>query len=126
MPVKSRTPPVALPIYVVPSEDPLSNRRVFPFETVPIGDGELSSLDHTFARFILPRLIQFREKKARLYGTDPDEDNRNYLRSIDQMIAAFQIMASDDYWNLAYDVETKRNIENGLAMFADFYRALWL
>lgn len=118
-----------LPEYVVPCQETALDRGVYPFETVPIEGEETYSLDHTMARFILPRLKRYREDIEGgvtwgVFSGKPDGHVKT-LAAVDEMIAAFQVMASDDYWTDKYKPEVQKVIHKGLQSFAKHYQSLW-
>ena len=106
---------------------------------------DLWSLDHTITDFVLPRLISFRNGGGNSYLDGPsgspllegyteeqhDEMYEEWLRILDKMILAFEyhkLHMNDVESFEAYKLEAERRdkvIEEGLALFAKYYRNLW-
>lgn len=83
-------------------------------------DSETWSLDSTIAKFILPRLIRFKEINAGYPGTVSEQEWDDIL---DRMILAFSLLASDAAFVTAKEDQEK--IDEGLALFAKWYQHLW-
>lgn len=83
-------------------------------------DSETWSLDSTIAKFILPRLIRFKEINAGYPGTVSEQEWNDIL---DRMILAFSLLASDAAFVTAKEDQEK--IDEGLALFAKWYQHLW-
>ncbi len=83
-------------------------------------DSDLWSLDQTMAKWILPRLRRFRDAQ---HGHPGDTTEAEWIASLDDMIAAFEIAASERYW--CPSVEQDAIIARGLTTFAKRFRALW-
>ena len=83
-------------------------------------DSETWSLDSTIAKFILPRLIRFKEINAGYPGTVSEQEWDDIL---DRMILAFSLLASDAAFVTAKEDQEK--IDEGLALFAKWYQYLW-
>jgi len=128
-PVKSRNKIKALPEYIVPCREPVGDRGVYPFETVPIHDHETYSLDSTIARFILPRLKRYRVEIScgLTWGcfSEFEDGKKRTTDAVDGMIAAFQIIASDDYWHDKYDSEKGKTLDAGMDLFHKYFYNLW-
>lgn len=78
------------------------------------------SLDHAIAKLILPRLIRFKEVNN---GFPPDLTEKKWDSTLQKMIDAFTIVASDKYWE-----RTKKDqkvITEGLKLFAQYFQDLW-
>jgi len=91
-------------------------------------DTELWGLDCTIARFILPRLKEFK-KQAGGYpsnlkpeGDDGDKGLELWENSIQTMIDAFELIAKD---HVVTDDKEKEIIETGLDNFRKYYFSLW-
>ena len=94
-------------------------------------DPETWGLDSNISKFILPRLIRFKEVNN---GYPPDLTVEKWNEILDQMIFAF-------HWNINYDgnfdnnefenlseEEEKLNwskFETGMKFFAEYFRHLW-
>jgi hypothetical protein len=119
------------PEYIVPAKEPATDRMgPHPFETVPISEEEFYSLDHSMARFILPRLKRYRdwvENHGMSWGCfgDCKTGNPKTLREVNKMVDAFQIIASDDYWHDQWQEGPNKVINVGLKAFAKYYQNLW-
>lgn len=83
-------------------------------------DSETWSLDSSIARFILPRLIRFKEINAGYPGTISEQEWDDIL---DRMILAFSLLASDVVF--CTGKEDQKKIDEGLALFAKWYQHLW-
>ncbi len=59
-------------------------------------DSETWSLEHSLAKHILPRLRRFREITI---ATTVDQEAQEWRDKLDKMIAAFEFVSSEDYWN---------------------------
>lgn len=96
-----------------------------------INTEEILSLDITIAKFIVPRLKLFRKRE----DSCPlrFENEQEWYDILDKMIKAFEhltkcsscISTDDPDWK---DKEKIRNneIKEGLNLFAEYYRALWI
>lgn len=87
-------------------------------------DRELWSLDHTIAKFVLPRLIRFREVEC---GYPGNLTEKKWDKILDQMI--YSMKAVCDEWKgkislIDAQVEEKR-INRGLCLFGKYFRGLW-
>lgn len=82
-------------------------------------DADLWNLFCEITDFVLPRLIRYR-KMPRM-GYPVDLSTKRWDRILDQMIAAFRILAKDDIPNK----KEVRIIERGLKLFAEWFRHLW-
>lgn len=82
-------------------------------------DDDTWNLDVTIAKFILPRLIKFREKNNGYpYGMSESE----YAQILDDMIYSFDAITKQ--WDKDFVADNDR-IQKGLDLFAKYYRALW-
>lgn len=82
---------------------------------------ELWNLDHTIATFILPRLIKFRETNQGHPGIFESQEQWNEV--LDKMILAFKkILEEFD----TVDITNEDGIEEGLELFAKYFRSLWI
>ena len=93
-------------------------------------DTELWGLDCTIARFILPRLKEFKNQTGGGFppnlAVEGDEDGDKGLElwenSIQTMIDAFELIAKD---HVVTDDKEKEIIETGLDNFRKYYFSLW-
>jgi len=84
---------------------------------------ETWSLFGTISRFVLPRLIAFREWKSANSTNLSDEE---WDAELSAMIRAFELRAMDDSGAGAMSGGTTgQEIERGLQLFADRFRYLW-
>ena len=83
-------------------------------------DSETWSLDSTIARFILPRLMRFREVNMG-YPSSISEQEWNDI--LDRMILAFSLLAGDAAFLTGK--EDQKKIDEGLDLFAKWYTSLW-
>lgn len=90
------------------------------------------NLSSTIARFILPRLIYLKESYHGLFLDDPSNRNSRVLleeetdKIFDKMIYAFEHIALK--MNLDYSVmdeKDKKEIQEGLNLFAKYFLELW-
>ena len=82
-------------------------------------DADCWNLFRVIASFILPRLTRF--QKMRKIGYPATLTEKRWDRILDQMIAAFKILAKDDIPNK----KETRIIQRGLKLFAEWFRHLW-
>jgi hypothetical protein len=100
------------------------------------------SLDYTLALVILPALQEYKkilQETGIIWGCafEPDDWNlsdkkarkkadKNAIKKqneiLDKMILAFQLVIEDD---CKYEKENQIKVEEGLALFAEYYGALW-
>jgi len=83
--------------------------------------GELWNLNTYIARFIAPRLRSFKEVNVHGYPEDL-EDQRRWHIVIDKMIYAFECMGQDA---LCFTDDENRRIDEGIELFAKYFRYLW-
>lgn len=105
-----------------------------------IKSGDLWDLDYTFADFILPRLKAFKKNTISVPAQLSETEWNDIL---DKMILAFDYILDDEWWidsqqydylnnNFLLEVylkeEKRRNavIEEGLELFAHYFRDLWI
>jgi hypothetical protein len=87
---------------------------------------ELWNLDFTLAKYILPRLIEFRKDKYLGYPTAA-RSYKNWLRIIDEMIWAMDYVLNED-WNkdeIPIIMEKEKRCAKGLKLFGKYFRNLW-
>lgn len=91
-------------------------------------DRELWSLDHTIAKFVLPRLIAFKEVR---FGYPGNLDKEKWDKILDQIIYAMR--AVNDEWSekeIVHSSATKlkkhfRDVDKGIKLFGEYFRYLW-
>lgn len=88
-----------------------------------IQDKELWGLDVTIAKFVLPRLIKFKQK----LGSYPSnlKDSQEWEGIIDKMIWSFEYVIKDDSYCLKYSEEDWKRYKEGMDLFAEYFRDLW-
>ena len=80
---------------------------------------ELWALDEVISRFILPRLIRFREFAV---GAPYGMETKEWQSILDEMIRYFKSVCNGE----DCDPKTgKRKSEKGLRLFAKYFRCLW-
>ena len=113
--------------YIENKEWDLAKREIdFYKQTEEIGfnDGDLWNLDFTMARFIYPRLKRFKEEyNVGHPGSLTEEQWADYL---EKMVAAFEILASEDNTCIVTNEQQDKKIKKGLKLFAKYFRALWI
>jgi hypothetical protein len=92
-------------------------------KTKGFSDCETWELDFAIAAFVLPRLIHFRKKhNGYPHGLTPEK----WIEILDKMIFAMGVIAlnkeeSDiELWKLQ-----NQKVQEGLRLFAEYFRALW-
>lgn len=95
-------------------------------------------LDYSLALYIYPRLCEFRNEYAK-YGTpgcfctdedgnDKENGHEEWLAALDKMILSFKYILREpetkEWKDLSYK-EQDEVIQEGLNLFAEYYRALW-
>jgi hypothetical protein len=84
-------------------------------------DSDLWSLDHTMAKFILPRLKRF----AKCTGGHPhDMTSEEWENIIADMIFGVEWYASGDCWS-CFDKDKSIRAQNGMELFGKYYGHLW-
>lgn len=98
--------------------DPKRNKK-FKKQRIERGfdDSELWSLRDVYAKFMLPRLIEFRKKVVNII-----EVEETYLEDLDYVIDTFKIIIENDS---ILDLKTEKRITKGLYLFSDMYLTLW-
>lgn len=99
-------------------------------------DSETWSLDHTLAQIILPRLKRLKELKCGYpshLSEKPIEEydkydygaEKKWDEIIDEMIAAFEIVADEDRWYAVPSDEDLKIYKKGMKKFCKYYTDLW-
>lgn len=81
---------------------------------------ECWNLDITFAKYILPRLKYY---KSHAHGYPPSITWDEWMEILNKMIKSFELVLEDDY--LFCNKEKSDVIQEGLNLFAEYYRNLW-
>lgn len=84
-------------------------------------DDETWSLDQSLAKLIYPRLVRFKELDI---GHPHDLNSQKWSDSLDEMIATFKFLASEERWD-CYDQKKWDEVQGGLNLFAKYYLNLW-
>ena len=85
---------------------------------------ELWGLDYTLAKYILPRLIKFKEN-AESYPSDITWEE--YLVILDKMIWSFDYIVKKEYnTNFEDYIQEDKRCQEGLDLFAKYFRSLWI
>lgn len=79
-------------------------------------DCDLWDLDHTIAKFVLPRLKAF---KKQLHGYPSGLDEKQWDAIIGKMIVAFEHIIKEDDWTHA------KEVDEGLELFGLYFQNLW-
>ena len=85
-------------------------------------DEELYNLDITIAKFILPRLKEF---KNNLFGIPYPLTKEEYNDILDKMVWSFDIISRGDHI-IMDDNENDKRVQEGLDLFAKYFRNLWM
>lgn len=101
-----------------------------------INPGDTWSLDRTIAKFVYPRLKLFKELNNGYPGYGEMNTANKWDAALDEMIEAFRLLAecnppepkngefkNPDYMEQVEEYNAK--IEEGLKLFARYYRCLW-
>lgn len=87
-------------------------------------ESDLWSLDDTIAKFVLPRLKDFRANA----GSYPDslDSAKEWEDILDKMIYSFEYHASDRKYSFdPKDIEDRVKAKEGLKLFAEYFGHLW-
>ena len=85
-------------------------------------DADAYNLNRSLAHIILPRLKKFNEVRVSFPGSDIMSEEE-WDAIIKKMIAGFELIVSDEYYNM-----TKEEFEiakEGLRLFSEHYFDLW-
>lgn len=77
---------------------------------------DMWNLDITIARFVLPRLKEFKDK----YATD----DKKWQKYLSKMIIAFEL-CSDESNITCFDETQQKQFDEGIKLFAKYFRGLW-
>jgi len=82
------------------------------------------NLDHSFALYILPRLKYFKKTLDHYPGK---LTAKQWIRELNKMILAFELITDDDKYIKFNDKNGKSEklIEEGMISFAKYFRNLW-
>ncbi len=94
-----------------------------------IAPKELWNLDYTVAKFILPRLIKFKENSSGFPGYDEADTMDKWQDILQKMITAFEYIVTDDDWWIddpRYDYSECLHVEtDNVAKIINFYLDDW-
>lgn len=94
-----------------------------------IAPKELWNLDYTVAKFILPRLIKFKENSSGFPGYDEADTMDKWQDILQKMITAFEYIVTDDDWWIddpSYDYSECLHVEtDNVAKIINFYLDDW-
>ena len=107
--------------YEIDREDAINQKIVKIMEDDSYNE-ELYNLDITIAKFVLPRLQEF---KNNLFGTPYPLTKEEYNDILDKMIWSFDIISRGDHIIMDDDENDKR-VQEGLDLFAKYFRNLWM
>jgi len=82
---------------------------------------DLFNLDRTIAEWVLPKLIKFREVTPSYPGSC--ESLEEWRGILDKMISSFRIVVDSVALGSA---EEDKEFDEGMRLFAEYFRALWL
>ena len=107
------------------------NKRLRKKKGLPkIREEELWDLDYTLAKYILPRLIKFKEIKKNSYPQSLS-GAEEWCSVLDKMIYSFEKVVNDS-WTKPKTKELKENMlceikryEEGMSLFAKHFKDLW-
>jgi len=86
-------------------------------------DEDLWNLDITIAKFILPKLIKFKEKTFCFPCSL--NDVKEWHKILDKMIYSFSMIKNTFKEDGFYSNEEIKKIDQGLRLFAKYYHDLW-
>jgi hypothetical protein len=119
------------------------NRLIWFWQRLTRGfdDRVIWNLDYKIAEFVLPRLKLFKKKKMGwsndfhdLNYDDYNEEERKksdekaekeWNKTIDKMIYSFELIIKDEWKSIEEMKKKDKDIEEGLKLFAKYFRELW-
>jgi hypothetical protein len=86
---------------------------------------ELWNLDNTISKFVLPRLIRFKQVGSSSHPSELTPEEWEII--LNKMINSFQLMLQDDFkYTERKEITARQNkINAGLKLFAKYYQNLW-
>lgn len=88
-----------------------------------ITNEEVWGLDCTLAKFILPRLIKFKQINVNSHPSNLS-GMEEWHAIIDKMIWSFEKVIKDD-WNMKNAEKEQERYLEGMHLFADYFKDLW-
>jgi hypothetical protein len=115
------------PLYL-DKKDKRYSKHLKQLKTYGFSDGETWSLDSVICRFILPRLIRFREIAGGYPGGEMTR--QKWDETLDKMIFSFDWSVNCDkeiYSKISQHAleQNWKKYEEGMALFAKWFRQLW-
>lgn len=92
-----------------------------------VNPNETWNLDITFAKFVLPRMREFR-RYVKGYPDFEFSSMSEWYEAIDKMITAFQLIADGKRFLFVPEDECRKmykEIDEGLDLFREYYFHLW-
>lgn len=86
---------------------------------------ELWSLDVAMAKWFVPRLKGFRDRVDGELTPGCFETNEEWIDILNQMIQAFEIIASEEAISIIDSDNENDVIHNGLDLFREYFFCLW-
>ena len=84
-------------------------------------DTELWNLDTTIAKFILPRLVAFRDYT---HSTPASLTQNEWTEKLAKMVYAFEFLSSEDKYT-TFDNDQWEVVGEGLKLFGENFSSLW-
>jgi len=105
-------------------------RHIAQLKTNGFSDSETWSLDSVICKFILPRLIRFKEVNIGFPGGWEDIDFKKWDAMLDEMIFSFDwsLNSEEDKYDKLTEEERAKNwkrYDAGMQIFAKWFRHLW-
>lgn len=86
-------------------------------------NSELWSLEHTIARFIIPRLKAFKENSVGYPGCFKNE--KEWEKVLNKMIRAFELVVRDE-GSLYFNDKEEKEYNQGMNAFKNYFLCLWI
>ena len=99
------------------------NKRLRKKKGLLISYQEMWSLDYTLAKYILPRLKKFKEVCCG-YPCPLTEDE--YEEILNKMIWSFDYIVKEEIHTIEEKEKLDKQCQEGLNLFAEYFRSLWL
>lgn len=87
-------------------------------------DEDFYSLDMTFAKFILPRLMHFKNLEGLGFPGKEKMTMKKWQNILDKMIFAMEYCAGEDQFE-DIDPKMEKIVQEGLNLFGQYFRSLW-
>ena len=103
------------------------NKRLKKKKGLLIEKEELTNLDKTLARYILPRVKRFREINKQSYPADL-KDMKQWNKILDSIIWAFDYSLNEE--KIIQDEKEReknqRKYKKGMKLFSEYFEDLWI